>query len=97
MKLLYIAVALALGGCAGPRQQVTMADVAVSVPCIDAAPAKPVYQTGKGTYPGEKRAAVILADDFEKADQYGLAWEVASIGCVKPPLQRNPPLPATSQ
>lgn len=93
MKALYILVLLALGGCSGfssQRQQVTTADIAIAVPCIDAAPTKPEYKTGKGAYPGEKQAAVILADDFEKADQYGLAWEVASIGCVKPAANPAP-------
>lgn len=93
MRLLVIVAALAvLAGCAHnqPKQDIQRIEVPVKVPCIERAPAKPVYRTGVGPYPGEKQAALILADDFERAEQYGAAWEAAAAGCVKPAAQRLP-------
>lgn len=58
--------------------------VTVTAPCIKKAPHKPSYQTGKGEWPGDKAAAAILAGDFEMAEQYGVQWETAAIGCVNP-------------
>lgn len=88
MRMITLALALALAGCAStqkPEHKVTTAYVGVKQPCIDRAPQRPAYDTGKGEYPGDKAAAATLAKDFEKADQYGLAWEAAAAGCVKQP------------
>lgn len=79
---------VALAGCAGPQQveqQVITVQVPVMAPCVEKVPARPVYRTGKGDWPGDKAAAMILADDFEKAEQYGHAWEAAAAGCLVPP------------
>lgn len=75
---------IALAGCAGrlePEQKVVEVKVPVAVPCIEKYPARPVYGFGKGEWPGDKAAAMILADDFEKAEQYGTDWEAAAAGC----------------
>lgn len=83
---------VALAGCAGrpgPVEKVTTVMVTVKEPCIEQAPARPVYQYGKGEWPGGKAAAMILADDFEKAEQYGHDSEAAVAGCliVQPPAK----------
>lgn len=88
LRLAVLATIVALAGCAGQQtveQQVITVQVPVAVPCVDKVPARPVYRTGKGDWPGDKAAAVILADDFEKAEQYGHAWEAAAAGCLVPP------------
>lgn len=93
MRAIIIAAAVFLSGCAllQPKPaDVQRVEIPVKVPCIERAPAKPVYRTGVGPYPGEKQAALILADDFERAEQYGAAWEAAAAGCVKPEAQRLP-------
>lgn len=80
-----LAVALLAAGCtttAAPTQKVVTVQVKVKEPCIDKAPKRPVYQTGKGDYPGEAAAASILAADFERAEQYGVQWEAAAAGCL---------------
>lgn len=75
-------VMLALAGCATRTVVETVTvKVPVAVMCLKEAPGKPVYGTGKGVYPGDKEAAAILASDFEKAEQYGRAWEAAAAGC----------------
>lgn len=99
MKALALAaLAIFLAGCAHsqPKPEIQYVEVSVKVPCIDKAPTKPVYRTGVGPYPGEKEAALILADDFEKAEQYGEAWSAAAAGCLMPAAPRLP-LPANPQ
>lgn len=82
---------LLLSACASTKPEIQIREVVntvkvpVKVPCIDKAPARPVYQFGKGEPPSDKEMAAILAEDFEKAEQYGLAWEVAAAGCSVPP------------
>jgi hypothetical protein len=95
IQLLMVAVGfgltLAMAGCGGrvqPEQKIVTVQVPVIKPCIEKAPARPVYQTGKGEYPGEKAAAKILADDFEKAEQYGADWEAAAAGCLVVPADK---------
>lgn len=83
MKPVAVILVLALAGCATPQEPQTV-KVEVIKPCIKEAPKRPAYQTGKGAYPGEKAAAAILAADFEKAEQYGTAWEAAAAGCILP-------------
>lgn len=88
MKRAILIAALALSGCATPATEapkVITVQVKVKEPCIAQAPERPVYQTGKGEYPGEKAAAKILADDFEMAERYGTAWEAAAAGCIQAP------------
>lgn len=90
-----LALALGVSACASAPEvapKVTTVQVKVKEPCIDKAPERPAYRTGKGAYPGEKAAAVILAEDFERADQYGRQWEAAAAGCmvIKPPLEPAP-------
>ncbi|MBB3017734.1 hypothetical protein FHR70_000774 [Microvirga lupini] len=96
-----IAVAACLGtlviaGCAAPVQapapEVVVVEKKVKDPCISEAPARPAYATGKGDYPvdakgqpDDAKAAAILGQDFELADQYGKRWEAAAAGCVKVP------------
>lgn len=79
-----MAMAALLAGCAhDPVPPVTTTVyVKVTEPCIKQEPVKPEYRTGKGPWPGDKAAAAILADDFEKAEQYGVQWEAAATGCV---------------
>lgn len=79
---------VALAGCAGraePIEKVVTAQVQVKIPCIEGAPDRPSYRYGKGEWPGDKAAAMILADDFEKAEQYGHDWEAAAAGCLVVP------------
>lgn len=83
MKRAAMVLMVALAGCATPQEPQTV-KVEVIKPCIKEAPKRPAYQTGKGAYPGEKAAAAILAADFEKAEQYGTAWEAAAAGCILP-------------
>lgn len=83
--LICILLAGCVAGCAttpAPRQQVVEVKVKVKEPCIDKAPKRPEYQTGKGAYPGDATAAAMLASDFEKAEQYGTQWEAAAAGCM---------------
>lgn len=85
IRAIALALALGLAGCAGqqvPAPAVTVATVKVKEPCIAKVPERPAYETGRGQYPGDKAAAAILAKDFEKAEQYGTAWEAAAAGCI---------------
>lgn len=86
MKRVCILMALAalLAGCntLQPRIETVEVKVPVKVPCIDAAPAAPVYKTGVGPYPGEAVALQLLAADFEEAKNYAKRWEAVAIGCV---------------
>lgn len=90
MRLLLIAAGLALAGCTTPKvhTKVVEVKVPVQVPCIAAAPERPVYLFGKGRAPSEKEAAVLITADLEAAKQYGVAWEAAAAGCVLPPETR---------
>lgn len=83
LSLLIAAVLLAGCGINPTKPEIQYVEVPVKVPCIERVPEKPVYRTGVGEYPGEKEAALILADDFEKAERYGVEWEAAAAGCVK--------------
>lgn len=76
----------ALAGCAevqpvAPERLVTRVEVPLAVPCLRERPPRPTYRTGTGEWPGDQQASRILADDFEKAEQYGRAWEAAAAGC----------------
>jgi hypothetical protein len=83
MRAAVMACVLALTGCASaPEQKVVTVQVKVKEPCIDKVPRRPVYQTGKGDYPGDAAAAQALAADFERAEQYGVQWEAAAAGCL---------------
>lgn len=87
MKIfIALAAMLALSACSPtakkPIETITIY-VPVSKPCIEKAPPKPLFRSGRGEWPGDKAAAAILADDFEKAEQYGVQWETATIGCVE--------------
>lgn len=88
VRSLAMACAIGLSGCGGKpvAPVVTTIQVPVVKPCIarEKAPKRPAYETGKGKYPGDKAAAAILAKDFEKAEQYGTAWEAAAAGCIEP-------------
>lgn len=89
MRAAVVLAAAMLAGCATKppaAREVVEVKVKVKEPCIDKAPKRPQYQTGKGAYPGDAAAAAMLAADFEKAEQYGAQWEAAAAGClvVKP-------------
>lgn len=87
MKPLIFMLAVALAGCSAtrePEQKIITVTKIVVEPCISKAPERPTYNTGKGAWPDDKLAAVTLADDFERAEQYGVAWEAAAAGCIKP-------------
>lgn len=85
MKIIAISILLMLAACASTptTPKVTTIYVPVKEPCISKAPDRPAYRYGKGNYPGDKAAAALLAADFEAAEQYGNAWELAATGCVK--------------
>lgn len=87
MILILLAVALAACGTM-PERRVRVETVEVKVPvkvaCIEAKPAEPEYQWGKGPYPGHAAAVGIMATDLEAAKQYGRDWEAAAVGCTKP-------------
>lgn len=84
--LAMLLAALLLAGCVTKptRPDVTTVYVKVKEPCIEQAPQKPLFLTGKGEWPGDKAAAGILAADFEAAERWGTAWEAAAAGCLMP-------------
>ncbi len=90
IRFLLIAVlAAAMTACGNiPERRVRVETVEVKVPvkvaCIEAKPAEPEYQWGKGPYPGHAAAVGIMATDLEAAKQYGRDWEAAAVGCTKP-------------
>ncbi|BCP56335.1 hypothetical protein K32_49520 [Kaistia sp. 32K] len=91
MRLTLLIAALLLAGCAGRVEyveKVTTVRVPVKVACVEEEPSRPAYRYGKGDWPGDKAAALILADDFEKAEQYGHAWEAAAAGCLVVPAAK---------
>ena len=91
LRLVVLGAIVALAGCAGrlePVEKVTTVQVPVMVPCIEKKPERPAYRYGKGEWPGDKVAAMILADDFEKAEQYGHEWEAAAAGCLVVPAAK---------
>ena len=91
VRLVVLGAIVALAGCAGrqaPVEKVVTVQVAVKEPCIDKVPARPAYRYGLGDWPGDKAAAMILADDFEKAEQYGHDWEAAAAGCLVVPAAK---------
>ncbi len=87
MRIVLIALALVLlAACSSTpevryKAVVNTVQVPVKVPCIEKRPERPKYQFGVGEPPSDKEMAAILAEDFEKADQYGRAWEAAAAGC----------------
>ncbi|QNJ57347.1 type IV secretion core protein [Pseudomonas phage Dolphis] len=91
MWLVGLGAIVALAGCAGrqePVERVVTVQVAVKEPCIEKAPTRPAYRYGKGAWPEGTVAAKILADDFEKAEQYGHDWEAAAAGCLVVPAAK---------
>lgn len=85
MRILALVFCVALAGCAtAPEERVTTVQVKIKEACISKPPVRPSYKTGKGSYPGDKAAASMLAADFERAEQYGSDWEAAAAGCLLP-------------
>lgn len=85
IRLVVLSLCLVVAGCVTKpiqRTQVVTVEVPVKVPCIDKAPERPAFRYGKGEWPGDKVAVSILADDFERAERWGTAWEAAAAGCV---------------
>lgn len=85
-----MAVVMMLAACSTTpeiqyRDVIKEVKVPVSVPCIKKKPVRPDYQFGVGEMPSDTDMAAILAEDFEKAEQYGLAWEAAAAGCSVTP------------
>lgn len=86
-KIACVALAALLAGCqTTPSPSVSIVEVEnlVRVPCIDKAPVRPTYKTGKGDEPSDIEKGAILIGDFEAAEQYGIDWEAAAAGCIKP-------------
>jgi hypothetical protein len=87
MKLYLIVMFILLTGCqansAKPEPEIVTVKVMVKEACIESTPIRPEFKTGTGPYPGDKAAAAILAEDFEMAEQYANAWEMAVVGCIK--------------
>lgn len=86
-KIACVAFATLLAGCqTAPPTSINTVEVEklVRVPCIDKAPVRPIYKTGKGAEPSDIEKGVILIGDFEAAEQYGIDWEAAAAGCIKP-------------
>lgn len=83
--LTTLLVSLMLTACSvtQPEREVTTVRIPVPVPCISEPPSRPVYATGKGEYPGQREAALAVAADYEKAEQYGRSWEAAASGCYR--------------
>lgn len=88
MKRIASILALALlVGCQAtqPVQPApTLVDRPIRLPCIEKRPERPVYRYGKGPEPDDKEKGAILIEDFERAEQYGIAWEAAAAACIKP-------------
>lgn len=88
-----LALALLVGCQATPQEQPApvQVDRLVPVACIDKRPERPVYRYGKGPEPSDIEKGAILVEDFEKAEQYGIAWETAAAGCIKPVASPHTP------
>lgn len=89
-KIACVAFAALLAGCqTSPPAEIktVIVEKLVPVPCIEKAPDRPVYKTGKGPEPSDIEKGAILIGDFEAAEQYGTDWEAAAAGCIKPPLK----------
>lgn len=88
MKLAVVIAAALVAGCSAtvPVVEPKVVEVykVVREPCIERAPVKPTYRYGVGEMPDEKVRTAILIADFEAAEQYGIAWEAAAAGCIKP-------------
>lgn len=81
------ALAALLAGCQTtppPSIETVEVEKLVRVPCIEKAPERPIYLTGKGPEPTDIEKGTILIKDFEAAEQYGFAWEAAAAGCIVP-------------
>lgn len=85
MKCLLLITILVLSGCCTvqPVPEPQIVKVPVKVACIDDEPARPIYLTGTGEWPGDVEAARRIIIDLEAAQGYGTAWEAAAAGCVK--------------
>lgn len=91
LRWVVFASFVALAGCAGrmePVERVVVVEKKVKERCIDKAPIRPIYRFGKGDWSDGKEAASLLADDFEKAEQYGHDWEAAAAGCLVVPAAK---------
>jgi hypothetical protein len=80
-------IALVLTGCATPQPpvpepKVVQVLVEVERPCLRNVPERPAFRFGVGPWVGDMEAAMILADDFEKAQQWAAQWEAAASGCL---------------
>lgn len=85
-----LSVALMLAGCAVkppekvPALETIPVKIAISKPCIESAPADPVYRWGIGPLPAtDKEKVAILLSDYEIARQHGVDWKAVAFGCVK--------------
>jgi len=77
---------IALAGCTtapAPEQKIITVEKPVATPCIKRVPERPVYGYGKGEKPeSDGQQALLLIQDFERAEQYGVAWEAAAAACI---------------
>ncbi|MGV7210511.1 hypothetical protein ACLB1G_21970 [Oxalobacteraceae bacterium A2-2] len=82
-KLASLAAALLLTGCATRPPQPVEVKVPVAVPCVTAAPGRPVYEFDRlpaTASDGEK--VLALARDWLRGRKYEAALEAALAGCL---------------
>lgn len=88
MRAIILAAMFALAGCAAaPEVRAPLAievDKAVSVPCVEAAPARPVYLTEQLAVDAtDIQYGDALAIDWVRSRGYERELEVAVLACVK--------------
>lgn len=79
MKLILIALALLLTGCASTKPPTVSIPVAAG--CVGELPARPVNAFGTGAYPGDKAAAQSALVDSAAWEGYATKLEVVIAGC----------------
>lgn len=93
LTIVVVLAIAALQGCASqlpqapaPKPEVVIVEKVITEPCVESAPIKPVYRWGAGSSKrtlSDREAVVLLSAELDKAKQYGIDWEAATVGCVK--------------
>lgn len=93
LTVVLVLAFVALQGCSSqlpqapaPKPEVVIVEKVIAEPCVESAPIKPVYRWGAGSAKrtmSDREAVVLLSAELDKAKQYGVDWEAATVGCVK--------------